>query len=134
MCKQPLHPFLQELETKHIAYVVDRNQKLYLIRNLPKGVDTPPPELIPAPILQLHDQYMRGELQRDTVGVAKLHDIRKRLRRYNLVVPPMAKGTKRKSEPTEEQLAARRLKRAAYLRDWRRRNSTSAVIDNSIVC
>ena len=54
------------------------------------------------------------------VGRPKFHDIKKRLRRYNLLGPPLKKS---RVEPTEDEQRAKRAKNAAYLREWRRTQS-----------
>ena len=102
-------PFLQQLEENDINHRVGKNGKVYLLEKLPSDVAELPADLIPAPVLRLFEQYVRGELNHEALDAPKLHDVKMRLRRYNLI-PPVARLS-----PEEW-----RRRNAEYLRQWRR--------------
>ena len=65
--------FLEELDARQFDYCINRNRKLHLLRSSPADMAVRlPRSLIPTPILQLHQQYKQGTLDKELVGGPKV--------------------------------------------------------------
>ena len=113
--------FLEELDARQFDYCINRNRKLHLLRSLPADMAVRlPRSLIPTPILQLHQQYKQGTLDKELVGGPKYHDKIKLLRRYRLVAPPTRRSADEKRTRNRENL-----------KRWRQRHSRPCQGDTS---
>jgi hypothetical protein len=104
--------YLEELQARDFRFQLDSNNKLALQRKLPQDLAPAPAELIPEPVLKLHEAHTEGKLSKETAGVVKYHDRVKLLRRYHLLAPP------KRLSPIEK-----RQKSRDYLRQWRKSQS-----------